>query len=735
MLLGYADRLSVAPGESLAFKVSAAPGRYDVDLVRLGAVDLAAGPHGRVRRERVPGRETTTHDGRHQAIHPGSYGVARFPDAVPVAALSMDLWCLHTLRGDAPQTLTAAHPAEGGLDWRLTLAGDTLALDVALPDGRGARSECDLGAASPQWLHVAGGYDPVSGTVWVAARGQACWDRDRVEAHAVAAAPTTEHPLLLGGVLFAADWREGRPTASYHGRLEAPRLGDYRPDPHGSLAAILGDRGLDRAPALAQWDFSVEMHSDRIRDTGPRGLHGALTNLPARAVTGHAWTGETLRFADKPGQWGAIHFHPDDLADAGWHDDFAITVPPTLPSGIYAARVTQGEESLDLPFYVTAAPGNESRVLFLAPTNTYLAYANEHLAHGERGKAHESMMAGPIHLAREDELLRDHPELGLSLYDTHADGSGAMYSSRLRPILNLKPDYVTWLTAGRRHFAADFYLTGWLDGLGVEHDVATDEDLDERGTSLLSRYQVVVTGTHPEYVTAREYDALTDYARSGGRIMYLGANGFFWVTSFTDESRAVVECRRGFAAQRNWTSHPAETFHSSTGEQGGAWLHRGRSSRELLGVGMCAAGWGPASAYDRTEASRDPELAFAFEGVAGQRLGDEGLVLGGAAGDELDSADYRHGTPLHATVLLTSRHGPKYLPTLEAVQSLEPGSDGSHNDQVRSDVVLLHTTRGGMVFTAGSICWAGAMAVNGYDNDVARLTRNVLLELLRRPAP
>jgi N,N-dimethylformamidase len=728
LLLGYADRLSAPPGESLAFKLSADPEPYQVDLVRLGAVEMDDSAHGRVRPDPVPGWKTTTHLGRRQTIHAGSYGVVRLPRPLPVAAFSLDLWCLPTLRDQESQTLAASHPVDGGLGWRLALAGDTLMLQVVLPDGRSAQSDCRIGAASRQWLHVAGGYDP-TGTVWVAVRGQARWDRDRIDAHAAAGAPTADRPLLLGGVLFAAEWSRGGPAPSYHGRLERPRLGEYVPDRAPSAGAVLDQ--LDDAPPLAQWDFSVEMHSDRIHDVGPQGLHGVLANLPTRAVTGHAWTGESLRFTDAPHEWAAIHFHPDDLADAGWDDDFTITLPPTLPSGVYAARVTQGQATLDLPFYVTARRGTESPVLFLAPTNTYLAYANEHLAHGERGRAHESMMAGPIELAPEDVFLREHPELGLSLYDTHADGSGTVYSSRLRPILNLRPDYVTWLTAGRRHLAADFYLTGWLERLGVDHDVATDEDLDRLGEELLARYRVVVTGTHPEYITAREYDALSAYAAAGGRIMYLGANGFFWVTSFTDESRTAVECRRGFAAQRNWTSHPAETLHSSTGEQGGAWLHRARSSRELFGVGMCAAGWGAASGYERTETSRDPEVAFAFEGVADERLGDEGLVLGGAAGDELDSADVRHGTPLHTKVLLTSRHGPKYLPTLEAVQSLEPDCDGTHNGEVRSDVVLLETARGGMVFSVGSICWAGAMAVKDYDNDVARLTSNVLLEFLR----
>ncbi|MFI7067493.1 N,N-dimethylformamidase beta subunit family domain-containing protein [Kribbella sp. NPDC050124] len=473
------------------------------------------------------------------------------------------------------------------------------------------------------------------------------------------------------------------------------------------------------------------MSSDRFDDIGPRGFHGRLVNQPARAVTGHAWSGKSLRFADAPSEWGAVHFHQDDLTDAEWEDDFALRLPDSLPSGIYAARISQAEEVLEVPFYVKARKAEEARVLFLGPTNTYLAYANEHLGHGARGKAHESMMAAPIQFAAEDLYLREHPELGLSLYDVHADGSGTMYSSRRRPVLNFQPDYITWLTAGRRHFAADFYLTGWLEDLGIEYDVATDEDLDSFGVDLLSRYQVVVTGSHPEYVTTREYDALQAYAAGGGRLMYLGGNGFFWVTSFTDQTRSIIECRRGVAAQRNWTSHPAEVFHSSTGEQGGAWLHRGRNSRELFGVAMCGAGWGAASGYSRTDASWDPTVEFAFDGVIGDKLGEVGLVLGGAAGDELDSADYTAGTPAHAKVLLSSRHGSKYLPTLEAVQSLEPDCDGEHNPEVRSDVVLLETANGGAVFSAGSICWAGAMAASNYDNDVARLTGNVLRQFLR----
>ena len=44
------------------------------------------------------------------------------------------------------------------------------------------------------------------------------------------------------------------------------------------------------------------------------------------------------------------------------------------------------------------------------------------------------------------------------------------------------------------------------------------------------------------------------------------------------------------------------------------------------------------------------------------------------------------------------------------------------------------TAHGGAVFSVGSIGWSAAMAWDGYDNDVARMTGNVLRRFLD-PAP
>ena len=49
---------------------------------------------------------------------------------------------------------------------------------------------------------------------------------------------------------------------------------------------------------------------------------------------------------------------------------------------------------------------------------------------------------------------------------------------------------------------------------------------------------------------------------------------------------------------------------------------------------------------------------------------------------------------------------------------------------VRADMVFYETPEGGAVFSVGSISWFGALARNAYENDVARITSNVLERFL-----
>ena len=83
--------------------------------------------------------------------------------------------------------------------------------------------------------------------------------------------------------------------------------------------------------------------------------------MPARGVTGYNHHGEETDFRQAPLQYGAIHFHRDDLEDARWPVAFEFTVPDDLPSGVYAAWLTAGDDEDHLPFTVRPPRGTPAR--------------------------------------------------------------------------------------------------------------------------------------------------------------------------------------------------------------------------------------------------------------------------------------------------------------------------------------------------------------------------------------
>ena len=71
--------------------------------------------------------------------------------------------------------------------------------------------------------------------------------------------------------------------------------------------------------------------------------------------------------------------------------------------------------------------------------------------------------------------------------------------------------------------------------------------------------------------------------------MYLGGNGFYWVTAL-DESGTLIELRR-WGGTRTWHAAPGEWHISLTGEPGGIWRDRGLAPQALAGVGFSAQGF------------------------------------------------------------------------------------------------------------------------------------------------
>jgi N,N-dimethylformamidase len=534
-----------------------------------------------------------------------------------------------------------------------------------------------------------------------------------------AACGETTTPLYIAAI-------GGKPrTGHFNGKIEWPMVVNRAMTESDVLAAMQSHTpdGL-----VAQWDFAQDMMSSRIVDVGPHAMHGKLVNLPARAMTGSNWTGQEHCWRHVPEQYGAIHFHDDDLYDCEWETDFTFTVPDDLKSGVYAMRISCREWDEMLPFFVRPKPGQpQSNACLLIPTFTYTVYGN--YARSLTNEAYRSRAAA---WGARPWTADDHQEYGLSTYNFHRDGSGICYASRLRPVITMRSGFLSYVDprgSGLRHFPADTHLVDWLQAMNQDVDIITDHDLDADGQSLITPYKVVLTASHPEYHTPNTLNALTAYTQQGGRLMYLGGNGFYWKVALNSDWPGAVEIRRAEGGIRAWAADPGESYNHFDGQYGGMWRRNGRPPQQLAGVGFTSQGIFEGSYYRRQSGSADPRVTWIFEGVEDEILGDFGLSGGGAAGFELDRADKRLGTPLHAVVLASSEgHIPENFILVHEEMLTQyntwPGEPAA--DLIRSDMVYFETPNGGAVFSVGSITFCGSLAHNQYDNNISRLVHNVL---------
>ncbi|HTZ36173.1 MAG TPA: N,N-dimethylformamidase beta subunit family domain-containing protein, partial [Stellaceae bacterium] len=493
-LVGYVDRFSARPGERIEVKVSSALGApYRADLVRIVHGD--ANPSGPgIKLEEVAAGFTGDYPSRFQPVHLGSCATVAVahPIALPdpcTLVVRVQPWLLD---GRRPVVLALA----GGLLLRVAADGASLELgsqraQVAAPMlarrwyelrviAAGGRLRLRQTALQQSWgvadsgeAELAGGLGPLAGIT-------------------VAAMPAA-HPGLQGNPF----------EAFFNGRVEDPAILAGAHDGAAPLEPAAGD-------CLAWWDFSEAIGSERIVDRGPHGLHGALRNLPTRAVCGSRWRGAEMCWRHAPRDYAAIHFHEDDLYDCGWETDFVVEIPATLRSGVYGVRLRCGAIEDIVPIYVLPPRGTTGAPLvFLASTFTYQIYGNH-----RRGNADAAFRARQAAWRAYPWNADQHPEYAASTYNFHRDGSGVCYSSQRRPLLTMRPGYITYLDArgsGLRHFPADTHLIDWLSARGIAFDVVTDHDLDREGAALLRPYRAVVTGSHPEYHTPNTLDALQDY--------------------------------------------------------------------------------------------------------------------------------------------------------------------------------------------------------------------------------
>lgn len=482
---------------------------------------------------------------------------------------------------------------------------------------------------------------------------------------------------------------------------------------------------------VVMWDFSLGIYGQKIFDTGSLRLDGELVNCPTRAMRGLLWNSSEHVWKHAPWAYGAIHFHEDDIYDCGWETDFVFKVPKNFRSSMYSMRIQCMDAYEDIPFYVRPQIGKpKAKICVIVPTFTYTVYSNQ--ARSISGPEYDALVKERGTRPWTPDDVRD---FGLSTYNCHTDGSGICFGSSLRPSLTMRPNYITicqpYGGSGMRHLPADTHLLAWLEHLGHKYEVITDHDIEEYGDGALSNYQVVITMSHPEYQTHNTLETIVNYSRSGGRLMYMGGNGFYWRVAVSADLPGMVEIRRAEGGIRTWAAEAGEYYHALDGQYGGMWGRNGSPPQQIVGVGFTGQG-----DFEGTYYRRNPdvpnEYQWVFEGIDDEILGDFGLSGGGAAGFELDRIDYGLGTPHNTVVLASSEtYADHFVLVPEEILTHQKTRHGHPAEKlIRSDMVIFETCFGGKVFSVGSITYCGSLPWNNFDNNISKLTQNVLENFL-----
>jgi N,N-dimethylformamidase len=712
-ITGYSDKISVRSGDEIHFYINSEESHYEAQLIRIRCGDLNPEGPG-LKEEEIDAGINGRYPGRTQQIHAGSYGyipplshsqrvllsehsdrfcfvVYIYPTALTRGEqyifdyydpVTKQGFCLKTSQQGlltaciSEAELTARRPLIDKVWYRITLSyfeGKCLLVQQPLDKFH-------------QYLH------------------------DSISANSAEKINYPERPILIGGCFS----QNAAVKKTWNGKVDNPTI-------YETIA-------LDKP--LIQWDFSIGIPTIEIIDQGMLKLNGYLVNMPTRGVTGHLYDGEAVSWQNHPEQYSAVYFHDDDLYDAKWDHDFVYQIPEDLKSGLYAVRLRISDQDEYIPFVIRASINHaKNELALLFPTATYMAYANEHPIID--APIAELIVQRALQITPHQAFLNEHREYGSSLYDSHSDGSGVHYSSRLRPMLNMRPKRLFSFGAGSSflwQFNADTHIIDWLEEKSIKYDMITDEDIDLEGFQAIKDYRVIMTTTHPEYYSTHMLKALEDYLDNGGRLIYMGGNGFYWRIAFHKTQPGIIEVRRAAGAgTRAWETASGESAHSFTGEMGGLWRHQNRSPNKLCGVGFAAQGFDHSSYYRRTAEANNLRASFIFEGVTDQILGDFGLIGGGAAGMEIDRYDSSLGSPRHALVLASSEtHTAAHVVAVEDIFNNYLGTDGEQNSLVRADMTFFETPAGGAVFSTGSISWSASLSHDHYKNNISQITHNVV---------
>ena len=695
-LIGYSDKLSARPGETVSFKVSSTLQKpFKAFLKRSISADPNPKGIGIIEEDASKYFKSSFYKSRKQTFNPGSYAISNKPIKTVIKKdLEISVIIFPTLFSSNKQTILALDDFEIYLNLNGSVSISSGDKSISLKEPLLIRS----------WYEI---------KVKIFLNGNVSISQKKLinnnKKKQINNGKLSLKKNILGKLSLAAKVSKGKGYNHFNGKIESPKV-----NIDGKIIGV--------------WDLSKNISNTFIDSIkGPKLL---LKNFPTRAVTGSKWDSSEMNWRYKPEHYASIHFHEDDIYDFEWKTDFKFTIPKNIPSGIYLMKIRCENYEDSIPFFVAPSLGKtKSKICVLISTFTYAIYGNHARVDYKKSWLNRinEWKAYPYNPA-------NHKEYGLSTYNYHSDGSGICHASHRRPLFNLRPGYITFggsksPCSGLRHFQADSHLISWLHNQGYDYELITDEQLHEDGYKAIKKYKTVITGSHPEYHTKQTLDALRDFRDNGGSLNYLGGNGFYWRIAIHKENKNLLEIRRPEGGIRAWASEPGEAYNAFDGTYGGLWRRSGRAPQELVGVGFTAQGNFYGHPYLRK--CFDKKFDWVFKGIKGNKIGDFGFSGNGAAGFELDHID-SHLTSVRDITLLAQSKASK---DPEENFILVPESQLTHlsnikhlpNEEIlQADMIYFKVPGGGSVFSTGSITFCGSLPWNNFNNNVSKLLKNII---------
>ena len=312
-IVGYSDRLSVRPGETLRFMVSCAHPAYRADIVRLIHGD--PNPEGPgFKEEVVPVAINGEYAGRVQAIRAGSYAIV--PDAPALRSafgLTLQAWIYPTTPRKGVQGIVTKWSESERAGYALVV-DENGGLGLWLGDGEGEVEKISTGVPmhASRWYFVAAAFDAEEGRVTLHQLPVEGWPRD--ESRALTERATglsrvgrTEAPLLMAAVRDLDASGATTVRAHFNGKIDSPRLFGRALGP-GEIESLArdGDPALVEAP-VAAWDFARDFASAQVTD-----ISAKSSGRPAREHAGARHDRPRLeRQRDRlPAPPGRVRRHP-----------------------------------------------------------------------------------------------------------------------------------------------------------------------------------------------------------------------------------------------------------------------------------------------------------------------------------------------------------------------------------------------------------------------------------------